>query len=279
MDLKVTRSEIADGVGTVFLHRPGRGNSWSKRMNVEYRWLMAQMDDNPDVRVIVVTGTGRQFCVGADFDALDHYKNGKDDYVTSLTDDSMAEPGHGVRPEFDADMAWHWGLRTPVIAAINGACAGVAMALAGFCDLRYGMADTKYTTAAPRLGLPAEYGLAWLLPRMIGLTYAADVLLSGRIIMAGEMKEMGFLNAVYASEDFHAEVAATAKYMAEQVSPLAATTTKRQLYGEIMQHDPGAAVDHSKHLIGELMRSADYREGVAAQQEGRAPKFIMGSEK
>jgi len=273
VDLKVTKCKIEAGVGTVTLHRPGRGNSWSQRMNAEYRWLMAGLDEDPAVRVIVVTGSGRQFCVGADFSALDHYTDGKDDYVESLRDDSLARPGHGVRPEYDHDLAWHWGLTKPVIAAVNGACAGIAMALAGFCDLRYGMAGAKFTTAAARLGLPAEYGFGWLLPRLVGVTHAADILLTSRIFLAEEAQAMGFLNAVFPPDRFHDEVTAIARHMAEQVSPLAVKTTKRQLYAELMDHDVGAAVEESKRLIGEHMRSADYAEGVRAIQEGRAPKF------
>ncbi len=273
MDLKVTRCEIENRIAMVTLHRPGRGNSWTQQMNAEYRHVMAGLDENPEVRVIVVTGSGKQFCVGADFKALDHYRDSDDDYVASLRDDSMARPGHGVRPEFDHDMAWHWGLRKPVIAAINGACAGIAMALAAFCDLRYAAAGAKFTTAAPRLGLPAEYGLAWLLPRMIGITQAADVLMTGRIFLADEAKEMGLLNAVYSREGFLEQVMKTAADMAENVSPMAVTTTKRQLYGELLQQDVGAAIEASKRLIGEHMRSADYREGVSAFQEGRRPNF------
>ena len=273
MDLKVTKYEIDRGVATVYLHRPGRGNSWSQRMNAEYRWIMACLDDDTDVRVIVVRGSGKQFCVGADFGALDHYKDGDRDYVGSLRDEAMAQPGHGVRAEFDHDMAWHWGLKKPVIAAINGACAGIAVALAGFCDLRYGITGAKYTTAAARLGLPAEYGLAWLLPRLIGVTHAADILLTGRIFLTEEAVGMGFLNAAYSHESFEPEVAAKARYMADQVSPLSATTTKRQLYADLMHHDVGRSVEESKRLIGEHMRSADYREGVSALAAGRAPKF------
>ncbi|NKB59653.1 MAG: enoyl-CoA hydratase [Alphaproteobacteria bacterium] len=273
MELKVTRCDIKNNVATVRLHRPGRGNSWTQQMNVEYRHVMAELDENPDVRVVVVTGSGKQFCVGADFKALDHYRDTDDDYVTSLRNDDMARPGHGVRPEYDHDMVWHWGLRKPVIAAINGACAGIAMSLAAFCDLRYAVAGAKFTTAAPRLGLPAEYGLAWVLPRLIGVTQAADVLMTGRIVLAEEAKEMGFLNNVYPEDSFLDHVMETATYMAEQVSPMATTTTKRQLYGELMQHDVGAAVEASKRLIGEHMRSADYREGVSAFQDGRAPNF------
>lgn len=273
MALNVIRMEIDGGVATVYLHRPGRGNSWTTQMNVEYRQAMADLDADGDVRAIVVRGTGKQFCVGADFDALDHYMDGKADYVSSVSDADMAKPGHGVRPEFDHDMVWHWGLRKPVIAAVNGACAGVAMALVAFSDFRYGMAGAKLTTAAPRLGLPAEYGLSWLLPRLVGVTRAADILMTGRVFLAEEAAEIGFFNAVYGEEAFFERVYETARYMAEQVSPAAFVSTKRQLYTELMQQDVGAAVETSKHLIGEHMRSADYREGVRAFLEKRPPKF------
>ena len=243
MEGKVTRCETENGIGTVYLHRPGRGNSWTKQMNAEYRAAMAAFEADPEVRVIVVTGTGRQFCVGADMKALDHYSDTGEDYAASVNDASMARPGYGVRPEFDHDMAWHWGLRKPVIAAVNGACAGIALTLAAFCDLRYGAAGAKFTTAGPRLGLPSEYGLSWLLPRIVGVTNAADIMLTGRIFRAEEAEAMGFLNAVYPFDEFADRVGETARYMAEQASPAAMLTTKRQLYAELMQHDVGQSVE------------------------------------
>jgi enoyl-CoA hydratase/carnithine racemase len=170
-------------------------------------------------------------------------------------------------------MVWHWGLRKPVIAAMNGACAGIAVTLAAFCDLRYGAIGSKFTTAGPRLGLPSEYGLSWVLPRIVGITHAADIMLTGRIFLAEEAKEMGFLNAVYPFDEFHERVAETAQHMARQNSPAAMLTSKRQLYAELMQHDVGKSVEDSKELIGEHMRGADYSEGVDAYQEGRPPKF------
>lgn len=273
MECKVTQCTIENGVGTVYLHRPGRGNSWTQQMNREYRWRMAQLDADPDVRVIVVTGTGRQFCVGADMKALDTYTGGDKDYAASVNDASMAQPGYGVRAEYDHDMAWHWGLRKPVIAAMNGAAAGIALSLAAFCDLRYGAIGSKFTTAGPRLGMPSEYGLSWLLPRIVGVTHAADIMLTGRIFLAEEAAAMGFLNAVYPFEEFAERVAETANHMAQQNSPAAMLTTKRQLYAELMQHDVGKSIEDSKDLIGDHMQGADYVEGVAAYQEGRPPRF------
>jgi len=149
MELKVIEREISDRVGVVRLNRPGRGNSWTSRMNAEYRCVMIEMDRDPAVRVIVVTGAGRQFCVGADFKALDHYSESDKDYVESFKTLELATPGYGVRPDFDHELIWHWGLSKPVIAAINGACAGIAVALVAFCDLRYAVEGAKLTTVAP----------------------------------------------------------------------------------------------------------------------------------
>jgi enoyl-CoA hydratase/carnithine racemase len=273
MELHVTELSIEDHVGIVRLNRPARGNSWTNRMNAEYRWLMQSLEDNPEIRVIVVTGAGRQFCVGADFKALDHHKDSSKDYVESSKHEEMAQPGHGVKPEFDHDLVWQWGLAKPVIAAVNGACAGIAVALTAFCDLRYAAAGAKFTTSTPRLGLPSEYGLSWVLPRIVGLTNAAEVLLTGRVFYAEEMKAMGFLNAVFPAEEFEARVLATAKEMAKSVSPIAVKAAKRQLYAELLQHDPGQSVENSKVLTGKLLKHADFREGVAAAQEKRAPAF------
>ncbi|HSV46768.1 MAG TPA: enoyl-CoA hydratase-related protein, partial [Ramlibacter sp.] len=209
---------IEDHVGILRLNRPDRGNSWTHRMNAEYRWAMQSLQDSPDVRVILVTGAGRQFCVGADFRALDHHRESKKDYVESSNEQELATPGHGVRPEYDHDLIWQWGLSKPVIAGINGACAGIAVALAAFCDLRYGAAGAKITTSTARLGLPAEYGLSWILPRIVGLTRAADILMSGRVLRAEEMETMGFLNGVFPAEEFPARVLEVAKDMARNIS-------------------------------------------------------------
>jgi len=273
MELKVIEREISDRVGVVRLNRPGRGNSWTSRMNAEYRWVMNEMDRDPAVRVIVVTGAGRQFCVGADFKALDHYSESDKDYVESFKTLELATPGYGVRPDFDHELIWHWGLSKPVIAAINGACAGIAVALVAFCDLRYAVEGAKLTTVAPKLGLPAEYGLSWILPRIVGLTHTADILLTGRVFTSEEALKMGFLNATYPAEEFEARVMQVAKDMARTVSPAAAKLAKRQIYAEILSHDVGGALEESKVLIGQQMKHDDFNEALAAMKDKRAPEF------
>ncbi len=163
-ELKVTRYEVRDRVATITLHRPERLNAWTGRMHAEYRALLDRAAADPGVRVIVVTGRGRGFCAGADARALEgHVERGA--YDAGLGDD-VAMPGYGVRPEFDADFAYQFGIPKPIIAAINGPAAGVGLVLACYCDLRFAAAGAKLTTSHGRLGLPAEYGLSWLLPRL-----------------------------------------------------------------------------------------------------------------
>ena len=275
MELHVTELAIEDNVGIIRLNRPGRGNSWTSRMNAEYRWLMLRLDRDPLVRVIVVTGTGHQFCVGADFKALDHHASSSTDYVeaSKAATAEMAMPGYGIRADFDHDMVWHWGLSKTVICAINGACAGIAVSLAAFCDLRYAVEGAKFTTATPKLGLPAEYGISWLLPRIVGLTHAADVLLTGRIFTAEEALAMGLLNGVFAREEFESRVIALAKSAAQSVSPIAAKTAKRQLYAELLSHDIGQSIEGSKALTTRLLKHPDHREGALAMKEKRPPRF------
>lgn len=277
MELKVTRYAVDDaGVATIWLHRPERRNSWTGRMHDEYRWICKQLDDDPAVRVIVLTGSGHTFSVGADPGALTHYV-ATDRYDPALSHDAE-NPGYGVRREFDTDMAWQLGMRVPMIAAVNGACAGIAVALAAFCDLRFAVTGAKVTTATPRLGLPAEYGLSWILPRLVGMTHAADIVLTGRVILAEELERMGFFNAVLPPEDFARHVDEYA-HMIAAMSPTAVTTAKRQLWGDLLHSDPRAAIDESKALIGKLMNEPDYAEGVAAFMEKRAPRFTRPSDR
>ncbi len=197
-------------------------------MHTEYRALLARAAGDPGVRVIVVTGAGRGFCAGADTRALEgHVERGGYDPGTGP---ELARPGYGVRPEFDADFAYHFGIAKPVIAAVNGPAAGVGFALACYCDLRFAAAGAKLTTAHGRLGLPAEYGLSWLLPRLIGLTRAADLLLSSRVVLAEEAAEFGLVNRVEEPEELMEATYAYARILATEVSPASLAATKVQMY-------------------------------------------------
>lgn len=272
MELKATRYEMDGHVATVWLHRPQRHNAWTGRMHAEYRWILDELDHEPTVRAVVVTGTPPAFSVGGDSDALaGHIERGR--YDAGLPTDP-ARPGYGVRPEFDHDFAFQLAMRFPIIAAVNGACAGVALALALFCDLRFGAAGARCTTAAPRLGLPAEYGMSWMLPRLIGVTRANDLLLSGRVFTPGETESWGLWNGIGASADTAVGLAQQyAAMLARSAGPSAVATTKRQVYTDLLRHDVGAAIEDSQRLLEIAMTTSEYSEGIAALRDRRPPSF------
>ncbi|MCU1388600.1 MAG: putative enoyl-CoA hydratase [Ilumatobacteraceae bacterium] len=272
MELKATRFEVDGHVATVWLHRPQRHNAWTGRMHTEYRWILAELEADPAVRAVVVTGTPPAFCVGGDSEALaGHAVRGS--YDTGLGD-APATPGHGVRPEFDHEFAFQFGMRMPLIAAVNGACAGIGLAVAMFCDLRFVSGPARMTTAAAKLGLPAEYGLSWILPRLVGVTRANDLLFSGRVFTATETADWGLWNGVCVDgTETLVTALAYAHLLASTTGPRAVAATKRQVYDDLLSHDVGRSIVESKRLMSEAMATAEYREGVAALRERRPPNF------
>lgn len=263
MELKTTRYEVRDGIAVVTLARPQRRNAWTGRMHTEYRWCLREADRDRTVRVIVVTGDpeGQAFCAGADLGALEgHSEKGRYD---PGTDDSIPMPGFGVDEHFDAAFAYHFGIGKPVIAAINGAAAGVGLVLAAFADLRFAAEGAKFTAAHGRFNFPAEFGLSWVLPRIVGLTHANDILLSSRVFTADEALAMGFLNRLVAPEALMPTVMAYARNLADSVAPGSARETKRQIYRDL-HRDAAASVKAAEALLEAMITEPDYKEGVRA---------------
>lgn len=270
MELKTIRYEVDDRVATITLDRPHRLNAWTGRMHTEYRWALQTAQDDLDVRVVVVTGAGRGFCAGADAGALEgHAARGGYDPGTPP---DLATPGYGVRPELDHDFAFHLGLRTPVIAAINGPAAGVGLVLACYCDLRVAVEGAKLTTAHGRLNLPAEYGLSWLLPRIVGLGRANDLLLSSRVVLAEEALEMGLVNRVVAPDELMATTLAYASSLAHGIARRSLAETKRAVALDLFR-DLGTSVEEAARLLDEMMGEPDFAEGTRALLDKRPPVF------
>ena len=272
MELKTTRYEICDRIATITLSRPMRRNAWTGRMHTEYRWLLLQANADPSVRVIVVTGdpAGNAFCAGADLGALEgHAEKGR--YDAGIAED-IARPGYGVDPAFDASFAYHFGLDKPVIAAINGPAAGVGLVLAAFADLRFAAAGAKFTTAHGRFNFPAEFGLSWVLPRIVGLTHANDLLLSSRVFTVEEALTMGFVNKVLPPGGLIEYVTAYATRLADSVAPGSARETKHQIYRDLTR-DAASAVEAAEALLEEMIRHPDYGEGVKAWMQKRAARW------
>lgn len=272
MELKASRYEVSEAIATITLSRPKRRNSWTGRMHAEYRSSLMEANVDPRVRVIVVTGDpqGGAFCAGADLAALEgHAEKGR--YDPGVGQD-IEKPGYGVDPRFDASFAYHFGLDKPVIAALNGAAAGVGLVLAAFADLRFAAEGAKFTTAHGRFNFPAEFGLSWVLPRIVGLTHAADLLLSSRVFTAEDALAMGFLNAVLPPDQLMDHVMAYARNLAASVSPGSVRETKRQIYRDLHRSAADAVVE-AERLLEAMIRHPDYGEGVRAWMEKRAARW------
>ncbi len=244
---------VEDGVATLAFNRPDSMNGMTGNMEVAYfeRLREAQRDD--DVRVIVVTGTGRAFCAGADL----ANRPGPDDQPLPNTMLARTLP---------------LDIRKPMIAAINGACAGVGLAYALQCDLRFAVTSAKFTTAFSRRGLIGEYGMAWLLHAVAGREVALDLLLSARVVTGAEAAELGLVSAVFDADDLMDHVRSYAGDLAANVSPASMATIKYQVNTEpaMTAHQ---ATEHAEALMRESLVGADVREGVSSFLKKRPVDF------
>ena len=271
LELKSTEFEVdEEGIATIWLSRPKRMNAWTGRMHTEYRYLLSKAEQDQGVRGIVVTGRGKGFCVGGDSEALSgHIEKGGYD---SGTNEEIERPGYGVSDDFDALFAYHYGLSKPIVAAINGPVAGVGLALACFVDIRFAVPGIKLTTAHGKLNLPAEYGLSWVLPRLVGLGRANDLLLTSRAFYSEEALAMGLVNQLFDSVNIVQEARGYLHAMVRSVSPNSIKQTRWQIYKDL-HRDAASSVEDSEKLLKEMMKEKDYQEGVQAFLGKRNPKW------
>ena len=271
MELKNTEYEVdAQGLATIWLNRPHRMNAWTGRLHTEYRYLLKRANDDSKVRAIIVTGVGKGFCVGGDSQALSGHAD-RGAYSPGISED-IAKPGYGTDPNFDASFAYHFGLDKPVIAAMNGPAAGVGLALACFADLRFAVPSVKFTTAHGKLNLPAEYGLSWMLPKIVGLGRANDLLLTSRVFTSDEALTLGFVNQIFEPEALMAQTREYAHQLIASVSPNSLRQTRWQIYKDL-HRDVASAVIESERLIEDMAKEEDFKEGIAALVEKRPPRW------
>lgn len=254
--MKDIRYEILDGrVALISFNRPEALNAMNPQMEAEYYHLLAVADNDPAVRVIVVTGTGKGFCSGADI---------------SVTVDNLVKDGAPLPVRAESRYAPLLG--TPVIAAVNGACAGLGVAVALQADVRFVCATAKLTTAFTRRGLIAEHGTAWLLPRLVGRGRAMDLLLSARMFTGTDAGRWGLAEFV---EDTPEEVLTTAlQYaddLAKNASPRAMAAVKQQVNND--SEPPFDALLSADYYTQESFNWPDLREGITAWNEKREPQF------
>jgi enoyl-CoA hydratase/carnithine racemase len=262
---------VSGHVATVTLNRPDKLNAWTRNMEAEVRQAIGEAGADDQVRVVVLTGAGRGFCAGADMSLLQDVIEHR---VHPLPDNGQAASSAppDVRPDFARQYSYFPAVPKPVIAAVNGPAVGLGFIIATFCDLRFASEDARFGTAFARRGLIAEYGLAWLLPHIVGHANALDLLLSARIFDAREALRMGFVNQVFPADRFLDSVYAYANDLAESVSPRSTRVIKRQVW-EAMFQTLGQALDTATFEMLASLGCEDFKEGVAHFVEKRRPAF------
>ena len=239
---------------TLTFNRPHRRNAWSIEMEEEYFDLLAAADDDERVRAIVVTATGPSFCPGLDVERLGAKASGV------------------PAPQRRRPISFPLTMRKPMVAAINGAAAGLGLVHAVLCDIRFASPGVKLATSFTRRGLVAEHLLSWMLPRMVGHAHASDLLLSGRVVLAEDAAAMGLVNAIVPASGLVAHAQAYAADLARNCSPLSMAQVKRQLLAE-WGNSPLESLALSDLLKHDPQRMTELSEGVASLVERRSPSF------
>ncbi|MCI3273455.1 enoyl-CoA hydratase-related protein [Streptomyces cylindrosporus] len=251
---------LAERRGSVLvltLNRPDRLNAWTDDLERRYFELLDEAEDDPEVRAIVVTGAGRGFCSGADMEDLHGAATGKVDTE---------------RPEKPRPRIFPTTVRKPLIAAINGPAVGLGLVEALYCDYRFATAEAKLSTVFARRGLVAEYGIAWILPRLIGPSAAMDLLLSGRVIQGEEALRLRLVDRISEPGRIVDDAVAYAEELAAHSAPWSMATIKSQIqdgYGQSLDEAYGAA----QELMVASFRRSDVEEGVRSFMERRLPAF------
>ncbi len=265
--------DVVDRVATITLNRPDKLNAWTAVMEREVRAAIEEAERDENVRVIVITGAGRGFCAGADMSLLRSVAvQGVDERVRAQAVLAGGSAGDEVRADFRKKYSYFPAVSKPVIAAINGPVVGLGLVIALYCDLRFASDASRFSTAFSRRGLVAEYGMAWMLPRLVGISNALDLLFSARMIEASEALRMGLVNQVFPQDVFTDKVDKYTRNLASSVSPRSTRVIKGQVYDAMFQTLAEAFEVSEREMLASL-QSQDFKEGVAHFLEKRDPAF------
>jgi enoyl-CoA hydratase/carnithine racemase len=256
-----------DGVALLTLNRPDRLNAWTGELEQQYFGALRECAASQDVRAIVVTGAGRGFCAGADMQSLQDLGALAGGANGSASGDGDVQAAREQTPQ-----TFTLSVPKPVIAAINGPCAGIGLVLALMCDVRFVADDAKLTTAFARRGLVAEHGISWILPRLIGPARALDLLMSGRVFLGAEAAELGVANRSLPREQVLEQALSYAHELATQCSPSSMASMKRQVYAALSQPVDEALAEADRLMLDSFTKP-DFVEGVQSFVERREPSF------
>ena len=264
--------EVDDPVAVITLNRPEALNALTGRMIAELRHALAAAERDPAVVGIVLTGAGRGFCAGADISGLDATASGGNRQAEDLSA-LAANPGDpAMGPNFQVSQTYLLSVQKPIIAAINGPCAGMGFCYALLCDMRFAERQAKFTTAFSQRGLIAEHASSWLLPRLVGYGKALDLLWSARKFTGDEAQELGLVERLVDTGESVQTAVNYIKELAAVASPTSFKVMKAQVYRHLNM-ELGEAMTESNSRMGESLKREDFKEGVRSFIERRPPEF------
>ena len=269
--------DVKDHIAVITLNRPDKLNAWTAPMQASVKRAVIDAANDDNVRVIVVTGAGRGFCAGADMGNLQQIRPEKwNERELARTDNEVEPPKSNLGPDvgdlYGGRFGYLMSIRKPVIAAINGPCAGIGLVFTLYCDMRFAASEAKFTTSFAQRGLIAEHGISWLLPRITGTAHALDLLFSARKFSAEEAGRINLVNRVFPQDKFLPAVLDYAKQLADTVSPRAMAVMKAQVWKALYQ-DLNDAIAIGDAEMQKSFATEDFKEGVAHFVEKRAPRF------
>jgi len=264
--------DVRAPVAIITMNRPDALNAFTGRMLAEIRHALATAERDPEVVGMVLTGAGRGFCAGMDMNALNQMSSGADEGGDDLSELSASPGDPDMGENFETTYSYLLSVRKPVLAAINGACAGLGFAVAMLCDMRFVEQNAKFSTAFSQRGLIAEHGISWILPRLIGPSRALDLLWSARKFDGVEAERLGLADRLV--ED-GASLDAALTYiedLAATAAPKSLMVMKQQVYRHLNM-PLGEAMKETNALMAESLSRSDFREGVRSFIEKRPPEF------
>jgi len=256
--------ECADHVGLITLNRPDRRNAYTAHMGAELGDAFAQLEADEATRAIVVTGAGAYFCAGADLGSGGGTFNRLSDDEARAQD--RARAAKAPRP---------WEMRTPIIAAINGSAVGIGITLPMQWDIRIVARDARLGFVFNRRGVTPEANSTWIVPRLIGVSRAMELMLTGRMFSGAEAVEMGLASQAVDADQVLPTAMALARDIAANVAPVSAAITKRLIYQFLGEADRNAAHQLESRAFAWIGQQADAREGVTSFLEKRPPQWKL----
>jgi enoyl-CoA hydratase/carnithine racemase len=264
--------QVDDPVATITMNRPDQLNAFTTRMLAEIRHALAEAENDERVVGIILTGSGRGFCAGMDIGSLDNMSSGSGGSGDDLSALAAAPGDPDLGEHFQVAFTYLLSVRKPIVAAINGACAGLGFVFALLSDLRFVERQAKFSTAFSQRGLIAEHGASWLLPRLIGSGKALDLLWSSRKFDGEEAERLGLAERLCETGEAVATAESYLRELAASASPTSLRVIKAQVYRH-MNMGLGEALRESNAWMDESLKREDFREGVRSFIERRPPRF------